>query len=439
MDKRRSAEVWRRLESLGPEKITPGLDRIRALLERLGEPHLAYPTAIVAGTNGKGSTVAMLGAIGRAAGIRVGCYTSPHVSGVEERFQVDGQPISTEGLERHLEAVLAVADRLRQDGSIAEPSYFEVLTAAAFRYFAEARVDLAVLEVGLGGRLDATNVTSPRVAVITPIDRDHADWLGDDVGHIAAEKFAVVPPGGIAIVAPQQPEVTERIRSLARSRNATLLEAESYPLQLGAADSRLRFTFDLDGRLRNYRGMQMGLPGRHQVENARCAILAAEALDRRRMRIPSDTVWAGLRQARIVGRCHWIDGRPPVLLDAAHNPAAADRLAAYLDGLREKGSYRRLHLLIGMLEDKDLAGVTSALFPRAESIVATRPRAGRAAEPEAVLGAGGSPPAGEAIREPAAALARLLELAGDEDLICITGSLYLLGELRPLVEPLASD
>lgn len=432
--------AWQRLDALGAERITPGLDRIRLLLQRLGAPQLAYPSAIVAGTNGKGSTVAMLGAIGRTAGIRVGCYTSPHLSELEERFHVDGHPISHEGLERHLEAVLTCADALVAEKALADlPSYFEILTAVAFRYFAEARIDLAVLEVGLGGRLDATNVTSPRVAVITPIHRDHAEWLGDDLSGIAEEKFAVVPTGGVAIVAPQVPEVLEHIRALATARNATLLEASRYPLEIRGRDERLRFSFDLDGRLRHYRGMEVGLPGRHQVENARCAILAAEALDRRRMRIASDAIWAGLRQTRLPGRCHWIEGRPVVLLDGAHNPAAAAELAAYLTALRQEGRCARLHLLVGILRDKDVAGIVGHLFPIADSVVVTRPPSPRAAEPERVLAAGTPPERAECISEPASALARVLELAEPDDLVCVTGSLYLLGHLRPLVEPLGGE
>lgn len=430
--------VRRRLESLGPERMKPGLERIRVLLARLGDPHLACPSAIVAGTNGKGSTVAMLGAIARAAGLRAGCYTSPHMTALEERFHVDGHPISREGLDRHLAGVLAVADALVAEGAlVALPSYFELLTAVAFRYFADARVDLAVLEVGLGGRLDATNVTSPRVSVVTTIDVDHADWLGDDIVQIAQEKFAVVPVGGMAVVAPQVPAVAERIRRLAAERNATLLEAESYPVVIRGHDDRLRFTFDLDGRLRDYRGMVLGLPGRHQVDNARCAILATEALDRRRMRIPPEAVWDGLRRAYLPGRCHWVEGSPALLLDGAHNPAAALRLAEYLQGLREHGGFRRLHLLIGVLADKDIAGVARHLFPLADSLVATRPPSGRAADPEAVLRAAPAPEGAAAIAEPEAALARVLETAGPDDLVCITGSLYLLGRLRPLLEPLA--
>jgi dihydrofolate synthase/folylpolyglutamate synthase len=428
--------VWQRLEGLAPDRITPGLDRIRALLGRLGDPQHAFPTTIVAGTNGKGSSVAMLSSIGRVAGVRVGCYTSPHLLSLTERFQIDGHPISREGLGSHLDAVLTAADALVAAGDVDHhPSYFEILTAVAFRYFAEARVDLAVLEVGLGGRLDATNVTTPRVAIITPISLDHTDWLGHDIRQIALEKFAVVPRSGVAVVAPQRPEVMETIRRCAQDRRVTLVEAEAYPLEFRGHDERMCFSFDLDGRLRHYRGLQLSLPGRHQVENARTVILAAEALDRRRMRVASDAIWAGLRRAHLPGRCDWIDGTPPALLDGAHNPAAAEQLAAYLASLRAAGTFERLHMVIGALRDKDLAGIALTLFPQADSVFATVPPSTRAAPAEELLAAGTAPARAEAIPVPEAALARALEVAGPRDLICITGSLYLLGRLRPLLDP----
>jgi dihydrofolate synthase/folylpolyglutamate synthase len=214
-----------RLQSIDASHITPGLDRIHVLLEALGNPQLSYPTAIIGGTNGKGSIAAMLSAIGLAAGHRVGLYTSPHLEAVEERFHVDGQRISGSGLEAQLGVVFGAVDKLVTDGRLdQEPSYFEILTAAAFRYFAEARVELAVLEVGLGGRWDATNVTRPRVAVIAPVALDHQEYLGDDLLGIAAEKAAIIPPGGMAVTAAQAPAVLAVIRRHAESVGATLWE-----------------------------------------------------------------------------------------------------------------------------------------------------------------------------------------------------------------------
>jgi len=414
--------------------VRPGLSRIRALLEQLGNPQLAYPTAIVAGTNGKGSTVAMLAAIVRAAGLRVGAYTSPHLVDLEERFTVDGHPISRTGLEAHLDAVLTASQVMVDSGLLHEhPSYFETLTAVAFRYFAEARADVVVLEVGLGGRLDATNVTAPRVAVITPISLDHTDWLGDDIQTIALEKFAVVPSGGIAVVAPQEPTVMETIQELARERGITVIDSTQYPLDERGDDH----TVGLTGRLRNYGGLEIPLPGRHQLDNARCAILAAEALDRRRLRIGSDAIWAGLRRTALPGRCEWIEGKPAALLDGAHNPGAAKALARHLDTLREHDRFDRLHLVIGVLQDKDAEAIVSELFPRADTVTATRVPSSRSAAPEELLA---SAPAVEgqprqAVDNPEAALAAAYDLAGENDLICLTGSLYLLGHLRPLVQP----
>lgn len=414
--------------------VRPGLGRIRALLEQMGSPQLAYPTAIVAGTNGKGSTVAMLAAIARAAGLRVGAYTSPHLVDLEERFTVDGHPISRTGLEAHLDAVLTAAHVMVDSGLLDEhPSYFETLTAVAFRYFAEARADVVVLEVGLGGRLDATNVTAPRVAIITPISLEHTDWLGNDVQTIAGEKFAVVPPGGVAVVAPQEPTVMERIQELACERGITVIDSKQYPLSERGDDS----TVDLVGRVRNYGGLEIPLSGRHQLDNARCAVLAAEALDRRRLRIGSDAIWAGLRSVSLPGRCEWIDGKPAALLDGAHNPGAATALARHLEILRAHDRFDRLHLVIGVLQDKDGEGIINEVFPLADTVTATRVPSARSAAPDELLALA---PTVEGQRRQTvdnaeAALAAAYDLAGENDLICLTGSLYLLGHLRPLLHP----
>ena len=425
-------KVWKRLEALQPEMVRPGLDRILTLLEELGAPHLACPTTVIAGTNGKGSTAAMLASIAKAAGLRAGCYTSPHLLDLEERLEVDQQPITREGLAHHLNVVLAAVDRLLAQGRLREPaSHFETLTAVAFRYFAEARVDLAILEVGLGGRFDATNVTRPRLSVLTSIDVDHIDWLGDDLSDIAAEKFAIVPPASLAVVAPQPPEVLETIRREAAARGARLSEAQSFPLQIRQADERLRFTFDCIGGLRSYSGLQVGLAGRHQLENARCALLAAEALDRRRMRISSDAIWAGLRQVRWPGRCEWIEGPAAVLLDAAHNPSAARALAAYLVELKQSSAYDRLHLVFGVLGDKDLAGMAEALYPLADTLIATEPPSPRALPGDALPKAASAPADCSVVEEPNAAIDRALQAASPGDLVCVTGSIYLIGAVRP--------
>jgi dihydrofolate synthase/folylpolyglutamate synthase len=428
------SSIRRRLESIDPHAITPGLERIRLLLEALGAPQLAYPTAIIGGTNGKGSIAAMLTAIGRAAGHRVGLYTSPHLSAVEERFQVDGARISAAGFDAQLGVVLAASDKLVEDGRMAQPpSYFEILTAVAFRYFAEARVELAVLEVGLGGRWDATNVTRPRVAVISSVALDHQEYLGDDLGAIAAEKAAVIAPGGMAVTASQAPAALGVIRRYAESVGATLWEVDAYPAVVRRTDSRLRHTIDCLGRLRDYVGLEVALPGRHQVENAQCAILAAEALDRRRLRIGSDAIWAGLRSARWPGRCEWLEEGPSILLDAAHNPSGAKALAAYLWELRHRKAYDRLHLVFATLTDKDSAGIAAALYPLADELIATQAPSSRAKPAAELLELASAPNQRQAIPDPAEALARARQAARPEDLICVCGSIFLVGALRPLL------
>ena len=429
---RDAEDLRRRLESLDPHSVQPGLQRIRAMLEALGSPHLAYPTAVICGTNGKGSVAAMLAAIGRAAGHRVGVYTSPHLSFLEERFQVDGSTISPTGLDTQLEVVFGVADRLLAEGRVDEfPSYFEILTAAAFRYFAEVRVDLAILEVGLGGRWDATNVTSPRVVVITSIALDHREYLGDDLPSIAAEKAAVVPRAGIAITAPQDPAALEVLRGHCAEVGATLWESEQYPLVDHPGDERLHYSIDCVGRVRTYVGLDLALAGAHQVENARCALLAAEALDRHRLSISSDAIWAGLRRVRWPGRCEWLGAGPPVLLDAAHNSEAAAALASYLAELERRGTYEKLHLVIGVLADKEAEEMTRSLYPLADTLVATEPPSKRALPAAELLKVGGLPASHSNVPDPWSALEQALDGAAPGDLVCVAGSSYLVGALRP--------
>jgi dihydrofolate synthase/folylpolyglutamate synthase len=428
------SSIRRRLQSIDADHITPGLDRVRTLLEALGNPQMSYPTAIIGGTNGKGSVASMLSAIGLAAGHRIGLYTSPHLEAVEERFHVDRERISAGGLDAQLGIVFGAVDKLVADGRLErEPSYFEILTTAALRYFAEARVELAILEVGLGGRWDATNVTRPRVAVIAPVALDHQEYLGDDLLTIAAEKAAIIPPGGMAVTAAQAPGVLDVIRRHAESVGATLWESGSFPAVVRRTDGRLRHTIDSVGRLRDYVGLEIALPGAHQVENAQCAVLAAEALDRRRLRISSDAIWAGLRSARWPGRCEWLEESPPVVLDAAHNPAAAQALAAYLWELRRRKAFDRLHLVFGTLADKDSEGIAAALFPLADQLLATRPPSERATPIEQLMELGTTPTLRHAIAEPAGALAKARAAAAPEDLICVCGSTYLIGALRPLL------
>jgi len=424
----------RRLDSIDASRITPGLERIQLLLEALGNPQLSYPTAIIGGTNGKGSIAAMLTGVGRAAGHRIGLYTSPHLAAVEERFQVDGARISAAGFDAQLDVAFAAVDKLIADGRLAhEPSYFEILTAVAFRYFAQARVELAVLEVGLGGRWDATNVTRPRVAVIAPIALDHQEYLGEDILAIAAEKAAIIPPGGMAVTAAQAPAVLGIIRRHSESVGATLWESGAFPAVVRRTDARLRHTIDCVGRVRDYVGLEISLPGEHQVENAQCAILAAEALDRRRLRISSDAIWAGLRSVSWPGRCEWLEESPPVLLDAAHNPDAAHALANYLWELRRRKAFDRLHLVFATLSDKDSDGIAAALYPLADQLFATQVSSTRATPVEVLLQLGVGPAQRQAVKDPAAALDAARQAAAPEDLICVCGSTYLLGALRPLL------
>jgi dihydrofolate synthase/folylpolyglutamate synthase len=276
--------------------------------------------------------------------------------------------------------------------------------------------------------------------VITSIAIDHSEYLGTDLASIAAEKVAVVPRAGLAVSAPQDPAALEVLRRRCSELGATLWESERYPVVYRPGDAKLHYSMDCVGRVRTYVGLDLALPGEHQVENARCALLAAEALDRHRFSISSDAIWAGLRSVRWPGRCEWVGADPPVLLDAAHNAEGAAALAAYLAELRRRGTYDRLHLVLGVLEDKNVEEMARSLYPLADSLVTTEPPSGRARAAADLLRAGDLPASSRSIPDPWAALEHSLEGAAPGDLVCVAGSSYLIGALRPgLAEPWSAE
>jgi dihydrofolate synthase/folylpolyglutamate synthase len=407
------------------------MQNIRALTEAMGRPQDAFPSLHVAGTNGKGSVSAMAAAALHAAGYRTGCYTSPHLVGLEERFAVDGVPPPRETVEGIVGDVRLVVERLLADGRLpALPTFFEVATATAFELFRRARVDVAVLEVGLGGRLDATNVVSPRVGVITNIDLEHQQYLGDTRTAIAREKAGIVKPGMILVSGERDPEAAGVIAGACRERGASLVRAfDDIDVQASFIDGRARMT--LRTPVREYPACVLALRGRHQLDNAVVAARALEALEQAGLRVPADAVAAGIERARWPGRLDLVDlgdGRQ-VLLDAAHNPAGARTLAAYLAEVYPAG----LPLVIGAVRDKDHAGMLAPLLPRATRVVFTEPPTPRAAA-AADLATGVAPRAGVDVivePDPAAALARAFE-AGPT--VCVAGSIFLVGAVLPLVQ-----
>jgi dihydrofolate synthase/folylpolyglutamate synthase len=405
------------LYALGNEIKTAklGLERITAVLASLGNPERSYRFIHVAGTNGKGSTCALIDAGLRAAGIRTGLFTSPHLQEPTERIQIAGRPVSAETFERAFNVVHEIAETLDLD---CHPTYFETVTAMAFWLFRELRVETAVVEVGLGGRLDSTNVVQPALTVITPIDFDHEAFLGNTLESIAREKAGILKPGVPLILARQRPEAA----AIVEARAAEL----ACPLQR-AAETAVR-DLNVDARGSRFRlgdrddVIVCPLAGEHQVDNAIVAALALRALN---------VSTAGIAGARWPGRLEVVAPNPDVILDGAHNPAGARALAKYLSRFY---SHRRIWMIFGAMRDKALDEVAETLFPLAHLLVCTAPTGTRALRPEALaeLARGLTETHSEPNVE--AALKWTVERASSEDAIIITGSLFLIGEARALFQ-----
>ncbi len=362
------------LEHLG---IKFGLENIRALSDALGNPQRRYRSVIVAGTNGKGSVSAMVDRALTAAGHRSGRYTSPHLIRLEERFALDGRSVAAEVLRRVAAEVLAAAERLRASGELAaEPTFFEVCTAIAFQIFLDAGVQIAVLEVGMGGRFDATNVAEPRAAAITSIDFDHERFLGNTIAQIAFEKAGVIKPGMTVVVGETKREAMDVIEAACRERGATLVTAadgveSAVTIENGRTLLRIRTP------AREYPPMRLALRGRHQVVNALVAIRLLEALPALGIDLPADAVVEGVTTVRWPGRLDLVelpDGRE-VLFDAAHNPAGARVLANYLMEVFPGA----LPIVFGAMRDKDAGSMLAVLAPCASQFVFTEPPNPRAA------------------------------------------------------------
>jgi dihydrofolate synthase/folylpolyglutamate synthase len=404
-----------------------GLESVSRLLARLGDPHLGLPTVIVAGTNGKGSTSCMIESIARRAGLRTGLYTSPHLVSIEERIRIAGRPITRERFAALAAEVRDAAEALVDEGALAAPpTFFEQVTAVAFLELASHPVDLAVLEVGMGGRLDATNVVSPLVAVITSIGLDHQQYLGETLAEIAAEKAAVIKPGAAAIVAHQPVEALDPIMN-------RCLAVDVLPVFAGEPEihhsENGRFTFSYETEADRYERLALGLRGRHQVENAMVAVHAAEALRRAGIGVPRNAIVEGLAAAEWPGRLEMLLGAPAVLLDGAHNAAGAAALRAYLDEF----CHCPVTLVFGAMEDKQIVEMAETLFPASRAVVLTRPSTPRASDPARIAaslpaaGGGGRPVVTRTVEE---ALAWAYHATPRDGLICVAGSLYLVGEVK---------
>ena len=392
------------LYALGNEIKTAklGLERIGAVLDALGNPQRAYRVIHVAGTNGKGSTCAMIDAGLRAAGVRAGLFTSPHLIEPTERIQVDGMPVTPEQFQRAFTVVHETAETLDLD---VHPTYFETVAAMGFWLFRELGVETAVVEVGLGGRLDATNVVEPELTAITSIDFDHEAYLGHTIEAIAGEKAGILKRGVPAVFARQRPEAKAVLEQRAAELGIEVKRAEDFPLR----------DLHVDARGSSFSGYICPLAGEHQVDNAITAILALETLG---------VSTKGIGEARWPGRLEYVAPNPDILLDGAHNPAGARALAKYLERFYP---LRKKWMIYGAMRDKAVEEIAGILFPLADELMLTAPANARALRPEALREIAGR---GETAADIGEAIARVRQAALADDIIVITGSLFLVGEAR---------
>jgi len=430
------------------------LAHMRVLLEAMQHPEQRFPSVLIAGTNGKGSTAATLASILRASGLKTGLYTSPHLMRINERIRVNGQEISDDDFARLHGEVDGAAERSVEQGKLPWlPSFFEMMTAIAFEHFGREQVEIAVLEVGMGGRLDATNVVEPRISVITDISLDHQKFLGNTVGEIAREKVGIIRAGGVVVTLPQQPEANDVIGNTILELGARGVSAVPYvpPVSPGSGDYLVKVKRDGEAShassgeaaksyiyryplqvMKHQIVVETALVGRHQLRNVALAIATAEELSKQGLAgITPQTIERGIRETRWPGRFEVLTARPgwpEIVLDVAHNPAGAWALRS---ALSERYGDRPLLFVFGAMRDKAISEMTEILFPLAERVIATRAENPRSATPEEIQQAGARTGTEiEVAADIATALAQARQWAGTTPgkAIVVTGSIYLVGE-----------
>lgn len=415
-------------------KIHLGLHRIRAILRALGDPHRKYPALHVAGTNGKGSVAALSESILRSAGFRTGLFTSPHLVRINERILVGGREISSNALARVANRVLSLEKALLERGKLDCPlTYFEFITACAFEHFAEAKVEIAVVEVGLGGRLDATNVVRPKVCVITGISYDHQDILGNTLSLIAREKAGIIKRSVPVVSGCRALEAKRVIRRATSRIGARLIEMDRACVVESMHARSGRFAFRLRTRLRSYRNLKLSLAGKHQVRNAAMAILAIESMIPGGVRVGA--VRRGLASVRWPGRLDEYRSRPRTVLDGAHNEEGARVLAEHI----REFAPGEVHLVFGAMRDKDVRRIGQTLFPLARSIHLAPVANARSMDPVSIFSVHSRYQARMRLHRSArSALRSAWKECSKKAIVVVTGSLYLVGELLPLVKRAAS-
>ncbi len=425
-------EAVKYLYSLGHETLAMkfGLENTRRLLVALGEPQKSFLKIQIAGTNGKGSTTAFLDSICRAASIKTGLFTSPHLVSITERIKIDGFDISEKGFAALTTEVREAAENLvAAKKLVALPTFFEHLTAIGLLAFARENVEIGILETGLGGRLDSVTAAEAEIVAITQIALDHQEYLGNTIKEIAEEKAAIIRPDvRKVVVSNQEPEALKAIRGKCRACKVEMTNSAKIT-KIQRIEMLENYTVSFQTETNNYPNIDLALLGRHQTENAATAISLAEALREAGFKISNDDVWRGLETARHAGRLEFSGG---VLYDGAHNAAGAKALADFL----KEFITNKITLVFGAMRDKDLSEIASILFPLAENLIFTRAENPRSAAPENLREFVPQDfPVGrvfvtESVSE---AIKKARQISAPEDLICITGSLYLVGEAKSII------
>lgn len=427
-------DIEQYFESLTRFGIKPGLERMRFLLDRCDHPESRYPAVLVGGTNGKGSVVEYLATILASAGYTTGAYTSPHIHRYHERIRINGREIPDEVLVKLLHQVVPHVDASRSNSGLGEVTEFEILTLLAFLYFAQRRVDIAIVEVGLGGRWDATNACDPVVSLITHIALDHTDRLGGDVVSIAREKIPIIRPHRVLVTGEQKPEALDIFRSACDQQDTALLGlGQDFDCDL-LEDTPRGIRLRIRTPERQYEAIESSLVGRCQAENVSLAVVAAEEIGRASgtcagtFHINADAIQRGIASTRLPGRFEILRTDPTVILDGSNNPDGAARLA---ESLTRYFGDRRIILVVGISDDKDVESMVAALAPVAAQVIATRADHPRATPTDRIVAAArlwktevrAVVPVAEAVR---AAIAR----AAADDIVCIAGSFFVLGEVE---------
>ena len=397
------------------------LKHVEEVLRRVGNPHLAARTVHIAGTKGKGSVAAMVAQVLTESGYKTGLYTSPHLHSLRERIKIDGALIS----EEEFAEMMTELKPYFEAASRRQLTFFEALTILAFAYFKKMQVGFQVLEVGLGGRLDATNVSQPEVCVITSISLDHTAVLGDTIAKIAYEKAGIIKPGCVLVLSPQPQEVTSIVQDVCQKQAADLVQVGKEVTWHTLSADLSHQSLIVKGRKGNYH-LTIPLLGDYQLENAAAAVAALEVLASRGFNITSEHISQGLAHVEWPGRFHILRHRPTVLVDGAHNVASTKRL---VENVKAYFSYEQVFLVFGVSCDKDIPGIVRELIPLSPQVIVTRASHPRSAPPSAVaaefIKAGLKPEVADTVPE---GLARASSLASEHDLICATGSLFLVAE-----------